>query len=76
MGYGVMTDDKKDGQRLGLGLLNGMVLVPIGVLVLLTPMVAGETLNAGQVKLDLVAGGLLLLAGLVFLALHFLRGQE
>ncbi len=65
-----MTDSKRN-KGLGLGLLNGAVLLLIGALVLITPLLPGIVLTAQQRMLDNVAGGLLLGVGVLLLMLHF-----
>ena len=59
--------------KLNMGVPNGIILGLIGLLVLLTPLTI--EIERSQIKIDIIAGGILLAGGLVSL-LWGLKGKR
>jgi len=61
-------------QNLSMILINGLILGIIGVLILITPLVAD--IPPDKVFLDIIAGGVLLIVGLVCLILELIKMKK
>ena len=61
----------KDGQaeyKLSMGIPNGIILSLIGALVLATPLATTPPITGGKLAMDLIAGSILVVGGLISLA--------
>ena len=58
-------EETKSEYKLEMGVLNGLILGLIGLLVLITPL--ATSMSTEQIKVDMIAGGVLLTGGLVSL---------
>jgi len=61
-------------QNLSMILINGLILGIIGALILITPLVAD--IPPDRVFLDIIAGGVLLVVGLVCLILELIKMKK
>ena len=61
-------------QNLSMILINGLILGIIGALILITPLVAD--IPPDRIFLDIIAGGVLLVVGLVCLILELIKMKK
>ncbi len=64
-----MSEEEK--YKLDIALPNGVILTLIGILILLTPMVA--ELTQKQVKIDYAAGGFMVIFGIISMVRGIIR---